>query len=230
MRMLKKSLRMMAIGVGSAGCNGISRMIHDQIPGIEYVAVNTDKKDLGGCLAAKKLLIGSKIARGRTTGGNADLGKKAAQENLKEIGDVISGTDILFLSAGMGGGTGTGAAPVIAGLARKKGIITVGVFTLPFSFEGELRVQRAAEGVQRLKEELDMIIISNDKLDSVAAADASFEDAMNMANDVLSNVVKRVNSVARSTKGKAFDVNEVRRAIAQGGSAIEQHLSVVSFC
>ncbi|MCK5842357.1 MAG: cell division FtsZ family protein [Candidatus Sabulitectum sp.] len=226
--MLKKSLRVMVIGVGGAGCNAISRMIHDQIPGVEYVAVNTDRKDLEGCLSTEKLVIGSKIVRGRTTGGNVDLGKRAAQESLKEIEDIISDTDILFITAGLGGGTGTGATPVIAELARKKGIYTVGVFTLPFSFEGESRVERAAEGIQVLKKKVDtLMVIANDKLNSVVEEDATFNDAMNMANDVLSNVVKRVSSIAFSNGEEPLDINEVRQAIAQGESAlgsIYQHI------
>ena len=193
-----------------------------------YLAVNTDQQGLEECLVAEQLLIGSNITGNKGTRGNEELGKKAAQESLNAIENIISDADILFVTAGMGGGTGTGAAPVIAGLARKKRFFTVGVVTLPFCYEGEVRVERAADGIQKLKEEVDaLIVVSNDKLNSAVDENITFAEGMSKIYEVLSNAVKRVSSITRFSGEKTFEFDEVRQAIAEG-SAIEQHLSIVS--
>lgn len=218
---LNGSIRVMVIGVGGCGCNAISRMIRDQIKGVEYVAVNTDHQDFKGCLATEQLLIGSRVTRNRGTGGNQELGEQAAEESVNAIEDVISGADILFITAGMGGGTGTGAAPVIARLASDNGIITVGVVTLPFEYEGAIRAKRAEDGIQRLKSELDtLIVIPNDRLDSVVDEDATFDEAMGIANGVLSNAVEGISSIISCPGEINLDFEDIRRVIASGGGAM----------
>jgi cell division protein FtsZ len=218
---LNGSIRVMVIGVGGCGCNAISRMIRDGIRGVEYVAVNTDQQDFKNCLATEKILIGSRVTRNRGTGGNQELGEQAADESINAIEDVISGSDIIFITAGMGGGTGTGATPVIARLAKDNGIITVGVVTLPFNYEGAIRAKRAEDGIRRLRRELDtLIVIPNDRLDSVVDENASFDEAMGVANGVLSNAVEGISSIISSPGEINLDFEDIRRVIASGGGAM----------
>jgi len=218
---LNGNVRVMVAGVGGCGCNAISRMIKDNIRGVEYVAINTDLQDFKGCLATEQILIGSRVTRNRGTGGNQELGEQAAEESVNAIEDVISGADILFITAGMGGGTGTGAAPIIARLAKDNGIITVGVVTLPFGYEGAIRAKRAEDGIQRLKRELDtLIVIPNDRLDSVVDEDATFDEAMGIANGVLSNAVEGISSIISSPGEINLDFEDIRRVIASGGGAM----------
>ncbi len=218
---LNGSVRLMVLGVGGCGCNAITRMIRDQIKGVEYVAVNTDHQDFKGCLATEQVLIGSRVTRNRGTGGNQELGEQAAEESVNAIEDVISGADMLFITAGMGGGTGTGAAPVIARLAKDNGIITVGVVTLPWSYEGAIRAKRAEDGIRRLRRELDtLIVIPNDRLDSVVGDDTNFDEAMGIANGVLSNAVEGISSIISSPGEINLDFEDVRRVIASGGGAM----------
>lgn len=218
---LNGNIRIMVLGVGGCGCNAITRMIRDQIKGVEYVAVNTDHQDFKGCLATEQILIGSRVTRNRGTGGNQELGEQAADESVNAIEDVISGADMIFITAGMGGGTGTGAAPVIARLAKDNNIITVGVVTLPFSYEGAIRAKRAEDGIQRLKRELDtLIVIPNDRLDSVVDEDTTFDQAMGIANGVLSNAVEGISSIISSPGEINLDFEDIRRVIASGGGAM----------
>ncbi|HPF32747.1 MAG TPA: cell division protein FtsZ [Candidatus Sabulitectum sp.] len=215
------SVRLMVLGVGGCGCNAITRMIRDQIKGVEYVAVNTDHQDFKSCLATEQVLIGSRVTRNRGTGGNQELGEQAADESVNAIEDVISGADMLFITAGMGGGTGTGAAPVIARLAKDNGIITVGVVTLPWSYEGAIRAKRAEDGIRRLRRELDtLIVIPNDRLDSVVGDETNFDEAMGIANGVLSNAVEGISSIISSPGEINLDFEDVRRVIASGGGAM----------
>ncbi len=218
---LSGSIRILVVGVGGCGCNAITRMIRDGITGVEYVAVNTDQQDFKGCLATEKLLIGGRVTRNRGTGGNQELGEQAAEESVNAIEDVMRGADILFITAGMGGGTGTGAAPIIARIAKDNGIITVGVVTLPFSYEGAIRSKRAEDGILRLKRELDtLIVIPNDRLDSVVDENATFDDAMGIANGVLSNAVEGISSIISCPGEINLDFEDIRRVIASGGGAM----------
>lgn len=218
---LNGNVRLMVLGVGGCGCNAITRMIRDQIKGVEYVAVNTDQQDFKGCLATEQILIGGRVTRNRGTGGNQELGEQAADESANAIEDVISGADMLFITAGMGGGTGTGASPVIARLAREKGIITIGVVTQPWSYEGAIRAKRAEDGIRRLRRELDtLIVIPNDRLDSVVGEDTNFNEAMRIANGVLSNAVEGISSIISSPGEINLDFEDVRRVIASGGGAM----------
>jgi cell division protein FtsZ len=218
---LTGNIRILVIGVGGCGCNAITRMIRDGITGVEYVAVNTDHQDFKGCLATEQLLIGGRVTRNRGTGGNQELGEQAAEESVNAIEDVISGADILFITAGMGGGTGTGAAPIIARIAKDNGIITVGVVTLPFRYEGAIRAKRAEDGIQRLKNALDtLIVIPNDRLISVVDENATFDEAMGIANGVLSNAVEGISSIISCPGEINLDFEDIRRVIASGGGAM----------
>jgi cell division protein FtsZ len=218
---LNGNVRIMVVGVGGCGCNAISRMIKENIRGVEYVAVNTDQQDFKGCLATEQILIGGRVTRNRGTGGNQELGEQAAEESVNAIEDAISGADIIFITAGMGGGTGTGAAPIIARLAKDNGIITVGVVTLPFAYEGAIRAKRAEDGIQRLKRELDtLIVIPNDRLDCVVDENATFDEAMGIANGVLSNAVEGISSIISSPGEINLDFEDIRRVIASGGGAM----------
>ncbi len=215
------NIRILVIGVGGCGCNSITRMIKEDIKGVEYVALNTDKQDFKGCLATEQLLIGGRVTRNRGTGGNQELGEQAAEESVNAIEDVMSGADIIFITAGMGGGTGTGAAPVIARLAKDNGIITVGVVTRPFAYEGAIRAKRAEDGIQRLRHAVDtLIIIPNDRLDSVVDEDATFDEAMGVANGVLSNAVEGISSIITCPGQINLDFEDIRRVIASGGGAM----------
>ncbi|MCK5841431.1 MAG: cell division protein FtsZ [Candidatus Sabulitectum sp.] len=218
---LTGSIRILVVGVGGCGCNAITRMIRDGITGVEYIAVNTDQQDFKGCLATEQLLIGGRVTRNRGTGGNQELGEQAAEESVNAIEDFMRGADIIFITAGMGGGTGTGAAPVIARIAKDNGIITVGVVTLPFNYEGAIRAKRAEDGILRLKRELDtLIVIPNDRLDSVVDENATFDEAMGVANGVLSNAVEGISSIISCPGEINLDFEDIRRVIASGGGAM----------
>lgn len=178
------------LGVGGAGFNAISRMITDPVSGVEYTVIDTDSSSVSEWPSVRTLLIGDKK---NGTGGNKVLGELAAEQNKKEIQEHLRNAEILILSAGMGGGTGTGAIPAIARLARKKGIFTIAVVTLPFNYEGDKRILRADEGIELLKREIDVLItVHNDELNAVTDKDASFKEAMELANNVLVHTVKEV--------------------------------------
>lgn len=209
------------VGIGGCGCNAITRMIQRKIRGVQYLAVNTDVQDFENCLYDEKLIIGTRVTRGRGTGGSSELGRQAAEENLTDIEDMLKGCDMVFISAGMGGGTGTGAAPVIAQVAREQGAITVGVVSRPFEHEGVLKQQRAEEGIQSLRKVLDsLIIIPNDRLLTVVDEDATLEDALALANDVLANAVEGINRIISVPGTINLDFEDVRRVITSGGGAM----------
>ncbi len=157
--------RIIVVGVGGAGNNAVNRMVDENIGGVEFIGVNTDKQALQLCRAPKTLQIGEKVTKGLGAGAQPAMGEKAAEESAEEIEKVVDGADMVFVTCGMGGGTGTGAAPVVARIAKQKGILTVGVVTKPFKFEAKTRMNNAISGIARLKEHLDtLIVIPNDKL------------------------------------------------------------------
>ena len=157
--------KILVIGVGGAGNNAVNRMIEENIIGVEFVCVNTDKQHLKSCKAPTCIQIGEKLTKGLGAGAQPEVGAKAAEENLEELSDVIKGSDMVFVTCGMGGGTGTGAAPVVAKVAKDMGILTVGIVTKPFRFEAKARMNNALNGIERLKESFDtIIVITNDKL------------------------------------------------------------------
>lgn len=174
------------IGVGGAGSNAVDNMIMSNLQSVDFVAVNTDAQALDASLAHRKIQIGKDSTRGLGAGGNPERGRIAAEESIDELRDLLEGMDMVFIASGMGGGTGTGAAPVIASLARERGVLTVGIVTKPFRFEGGRRRNRAMEGLMSMKDAVDtLIVIPNDKLLQLSEKKMSFKDAFRKADDVL---------------------------------------------
>src|SRR5690606_9318760 len=174
------------IGVGGGGGNAVNRMIAAGLQGVEFICINTDVQALKYTNAETRLQIGAKLTRGLGAGANPEIGKKAAEESSDEILKQLQGADMVFITAGMGGGTGTGAAPVVAELAREVGALTVGVVTRPFSFEGKKRADQAERGIRELREKVDtLIVIPNDRLMQVAGKDTTITEAFRIADDVL---------------------------------------------
>ena len=174
------------IGVGGAGNNAVNRMVDSGIEGVEFVAINTDRQALMLSKAGTKIQIGEKITRGLGAGANPDIGAQAAEESKQEISDAIKGADMVFVTSGMGGGTGTGAAPIIAGIAKEMGILTIAVVTKPFTFEGKKRMNQAERGIESLKGKVDtLVVIPNDKLLQIIDRKTTMMEAFKMADDVL---------------------------------------------
>src|SRR5664279_490181 len=181
------------VGVGGGGTNAVNRMVDAGLRGVEFIAVNTDDPALAMCDADVKIHIGSKITRGLGAGANPDIGYQAAIESKDELRDAIKGADMVFVTAGKGGGTGTGAAPVISELAKELGALTVGVVTRPFMFEGKRRARQAEDGIRELREKVDtLIIIPNDRLLQVVERRTSIIDAFKVADDVLRQGVQGI--------------------------------------
>ncbi len=188
--------RIMVIGVGGGGCNAVNRMIETGIRGVQLVAINTDKQALSGSQAELKIQIGDKLTRGLGAGANPEIGQKAAEESIEEIVKIMENLDMVFITAGMGGGTGTGAAPIIAKAAKELGILTVGVVTKPFTFEGRKRMNHADLGIKFLKKYVDsLVVVPNDKLLQVAEKNTSMLEAFGMADEVLKQGVRGISDI-----------------------------------
>ena len=191
-----KVVSIKVIGVGGAGNNVVNRMIASGMQGVEFVAVNTDKQDLNKSKCDNKIQIGEKLTGGMGAGSKPDIGKKSAEESRALIAKALEGTDMVFITAGMGGGTGTGAAPIIADLAHESGILTVGVVTKPFRFEGANRMKQAEAGIAELSEKVDaLIIIPNDRLKYVTDQKITFANAFGIADDVLKQAVNSISEL-----------------------------------
>ena len=174
----ESAAKIVVIGVGGAGNNAVNRMVDEGITGVEFVGVNTDQQALRLCKAPKLLQIGEKLTKGLGAGAKPEIGEKAAEESSEEISAALKGSDVVFVTCGMGGGTGTGAAPVVAKLAKEMGILTVGVVTKPFRFEAKTRMENAVGGIEKLKEHVDtLIVIPNDKLLQIVDRRTTFPDA-----------------------------------------------------
>lgn len=209
------------VGVGGGGSNAVDRMIEVGVQGVEFVALNTDAQALARSQAAVRMRIGDKLTRGLGCGGDPALGEKAAQESAEEIADLLQGTDMVFVAAGMGGGTGTGGAPLVAQIARKLGALTVGVVTRPFSFEGGRRSAVANEGVERLRGNVDtLIVIPNDRLLQIVDRKASMREAFLAADDLLRQGIQGISDLITSTGLVNVDFNDVRAIMGNGGSAL----------
>ncbi|MBD3369478.1 cell division protein FtsZ [Candidatus Fermentibacteria bacterium] len=209
------------VGVGGCGGNAINRMIRSNLTGVDYVAVNTDCQALEGCLADTQVQIGPRVTRGLGAGGNAEVGEQAAEESIKEVEESIEGSHMVFIAAGMGGGTGTGAAPVMAKVARDAGAITVGVVTRPFEFEGTVKANQAEHGIEALRKDVDtLIVIPNDRLHALADPEASLQSVFDMANMVLLNAVEGISSLISSPGLINLDFQDVKNVITQGGGAM----------
>ena len=192
----ERVVKIKVIGVGGAGNNVINRMIESGVDGVEFIAVNTDKQDLNKSVCKNKIQIGEKLTNGMGAGSKPEIGKKSAEESRAAIAKVLEGTDMVFITAGMGGGTGTGAAPIVADLAHEAGILTVGVVTKPFKFEGANRMRQAEQGIKDLSEKVDsLIIIPNDRLKYVTDQKITFANAFGIADDVLKQAVTSISEL-----------------------------------
>ncbi len=190
--------KIVVIGVGGGGNNAVNRMIDENIGGVEFVGVNTDMQTLDLCKAPTRLQIGEKLTRGLGAGGVPEIGQKAAEESVEDIASVIKGADMVFVTCGMGGGTGTGAAPVVAQIAKEMGILTVGIVTKPFKIEAKKRMMNALSGIQRLEESVDtLIVIPNDKLIGLLEKRTSFEAALWKADEVLQQAVQGITDLIK---------------------------------
>lgn len=208
------------IGVGGGGSNAVNRMIKNNLTGVEFSAVNTDLQALKLSGAETVLQIGPKITKGLGAGGNPEIGRKAAEESKAEIESLLDGADMVFVTAGMGGGTGTGAAPVIARLARERGALTIGVVTRPFGFEGRRRAQQAEMGIADLKENVDTLItIPNDKLLQIVDKKTSMQDAFIMADEVLRQGVQGISDLISKPAMINLDFADVKSIMSDAGSA-----------
>ncbi len=213
--------RIRVIGVGGSGGNAVNHMVSSKVEGVEFIAVNTDAQDLHKSKAKKKIHIGKTLTRGLGTGMNPDLGKQAAEETREEIQDAIKGSDMVFITGGMGGGTGTGAAPVVAKIARELGALTVGVVTRPFAFEGQQRLRLAEQGISELRKAVDaVIIIPNDKLLTIVTRETGIKNAFAMCDDILKQAVEGISDLITQTGIINVDFADVRSIMANAGSAL----------
>lgn len=208
------------IGAGGGGNNAINHMVKCDINGIEYIAVNTDKQALYNSKADHKIQIGSNLTNGLGAGADPEIGEKAALESEREIESILKDTDMLFITAGMGGGTGTGSAPVISSIAKRMGILTVGVVTKPFGFEGKKRTKSAIMGIEKLKENVDtLVIVPNDKLLEVSDANTSILNAFRLADDVLRQGVQSISDLITITGLVNLDFADVSTVMRDKGIA-----------
>lgn len=210
------------VGVGGGGCNAVNTMISDyDIPGVEFMAFNTDAQALKQSLAPITLQLGENLTKGLGVGGNHDLGAQAAEESLDQIQELLEGADMVFITAGMGGGTGTGAAPIIAGVAKNMGALTVAVVTKPFDFEGNRRREVAEEGIASLRDKVDtLIIVPNQRLLEVADENASFIQAMKLVDSVLAEGVNSISNLISQTGYINADFNDAKSVMLNAGTAL----------
>jgi cell division protein FtsZ len=216
----KQSTKVKVIGVGGAGGNSLSRMREIGIKGGELIAVNTDAQDLLYANADQKILIGKELTQGLGAGSNPKVGEQAARESESEIKKKISGSDMVFITCGMGGGTGTGAAPFIAGLAKKQGSLTIGVITLPFTIEGNKRIENATDGLERMQAVVDtLIVIPNDKLLELAP-ELPLHTAFKISDEILTNAVKGITELVTTTGLVNLDFADIRTVMVDGGVSL----------
>ena len=213
--------RIKVVGVGGGGCNAVNRMIIEGIQGVEFVAINTDAQALLLAKAPTKVRIGDKLTRGLGAGGNPEVGRKSAEETAEELYAVLKGADMVFVTAGLGGGTGTGAAPIVAQIAKECGALTIGVVTRPFTFEGGRRMQSAEAGMEMLKEHADtLIVIPNDRLLQIVDKKASLSDAFRMADDVLRQGIQGISELITVPGLINLDFADVKAIMSEGGAAL----------
>ncbi|MEB3175021.1 MAG: cell division protein FtsZ [Cyanobacteriota bacterium] len=209
------------VGVGGGGCNAVNRMITTGVSGVEFWAINTDSQALVQAAAPQRLQIGQKLTRGLGAGGNPAIGQKAAEESRDEIAKALEHTDLVFITAGMGGGTGTGAAPIVAEIAKEMGCLTVGIITRPFSFEGRRRANQAEEGIAALQSRVDtLIVIPNNQLLTVIPAETPLQEAFRVADDVLRQGVQGISDIITIPGLVNVDFADVRAVMADAGSAL----------
>jgi cell division protein FtsZ len=213
--------RIKVVGVGGGGSNAVNRMIEEGLSGVEFVAINTDAQALLLSNAPTRVRVGDKLTRGLGAGGNPEVGQKAAEESAEELYEVMKGSDMVFIAAGIGGGTGTGAAPIISQIAKEVGALTIGVVTRPFTFEGAKRAHAAEAGIEKLKEQVDtLIVIPNDRLLQLADKRASLQDAFKLADDVLRQGIQGISELITIPGLINLDFADVRTIMSEGGAAL----------
>ena len=209
------------VGVGGGGNNSIDHMVANKVNGVDFVAVNTDVQALKKSTANDKLQIGTKLTKGLGSGGNPEMGRKSAEESREDLKEILGGSDMVFVTAGMGGGTGTGTAPIVANVAKEMGALTVGVVTRPFSFEGRRRAQQAEYGISELKEQVDALItIPNDKLLQIVDNRTPMTDAFAIVNDVLHQGIQSITDLISTPALINLDFNDVKSVMKDAGSAL----------
>ena len=212
--------RIKVVGVGGGGSNAVSRMFRERVPSVEYMIVNTDAQALVTCDVPLKMRIGDELTSGKGVGGNPDLGMKSAEENREEIYEAVRDADMVFVAAGMGGGTGTGAAPVIAEIAKETGALTVAVVTRPFSLEGRRRTESAEEGIKRLKQHVDtLLVIPNERLHIICEEEITAQNAFKMADDVLRIGVQSIAELITVPGEINLDFADVKSIMQDSGPA-----------
>lgn len=212
--------RIKVIGVGGSGKNALNHMIEAKVDGVEFICLNTDTQDLHHSKANKKIHIGRNLTKGQGTGMNPEIGREAAEETKAEIQEAIKGADMVFIACGMGGGTGTGAAPVVAQTARELGALTIAVVTKPFAFEGQQRSRIADQGLSDLEKEVDaIIIVPNDRLLSITSKDTSFKDAFAMSDEILRQAVEGISELITTQGIVNIDFADIRSVMSNAGSA-----------
>lgn len=221
MSTLNNAANIKVIGVGGGGVNAVDRMIQNELAGVEFIAVNTDGQSLVKSEAETKLDIGRDVSRGLGAGADPKIGQRAAEENVEMIRDALDGADMVFVTAGEGGGTGTGAAPIIASIARELGALTVGVVTRPFSFEGPQRANNAQAGIEELSKAVDtLIVIPNDRLEEISTEDLSVLEAYHLADEVLYNGVKGISDLITIPGIINLDFADVKAIMKDAGTAL----------
>ncbi|MBE6757048.1 MAG: cell division protein FtsZ [Ruminococcaceae bacterium] len=213
-------IQIKVVGVGGGGGNAVDRMVRSGVAGVEFVAVNTDRQALNRSQATMKIQIGEKLTHGWGAGANPEKGQRAAEESHDEIVNALKGTDMVFITAGMGGGTGTGAAPVVAEIARDMGILTVGIVTKPFLFEGRKRMEQAEAGIANLREHVDsLIVIPNERLKQVSEVRITLNNAFDMADDVLRQGVQSISQLIKVNAMVNLDFADVTAIMKDAGYA-----------
>jgi len=213
--------RIRVVGAGGSGNNAVNYMLESKVKGVEFIAINSDAQDLHNSLAKKKIHIGKNLTRGLGAGGNPDMGRRAAEETREEINNSIKGSDMIFITGGMGGGTGTGAAPVVAKIARESGALTVGVVTKPFLFEGQQRMRLALEGIEELKQEVDALItIPNDRLLAIVDKDTTVGSAFQQCDNILKQAVEGISDLITMPGIINVDFADIRSVMENAGSAL----------
>lgn len=216
----QKNIRLKVVGVGGAGNNAINRMVEDKIKNVEFIAINTENKMLQLSKADRTIQIGKETTRGLSTGGSVEIGERAAKENAEEIRRALEGADMLFITAGMGGGTGTGAAPVVAEIAKSLGILTIGIVTKPFIFEGIRRMNQAKKGIELIKKYVDsLIVISNDQLLKTIDKKSTMIEAFRVADSTLKQGILGITNLLNSTGLVNVDFNDVKAVMQNTGMA-----------
>ncbi len=209
------------VGVGGGGCNAVNRMVKARIPGVTFVACNTDAQALMASDAGSRIRIGEKLTKGLGVGGDPARGERAADESRDELYELFRGTEMVFVTAGMGGGTGTGAAPVVAEIAKDCGALTIGVVTKPFAWEGARRMRQAEEGLARLRDKVDTLIaIPNARLMEICPEDCTVEEAFETADDVLRQAIQSISNIISQNGSINLDFNDVRATMAEAGPAL----------